>query len=277
MPATAGEVLQTARGRLAAVSAHPRRDAETLLSHVLRCVRVDLLTHPERVLTSEEAARFESLIERRLGYEPMQYIVGEQEFFGLLFEVTPDVLIPRPETEHLVEATLRLTEKSKILDVGTGSGAIAIALAHRSQNSHVTAIDISPAALAVASRNAQRHRVDDRITFLQSDLLSAVAGTFDVIVSNPPYVSESEVLEPQVARYEPHSALFAGPTGLEIYQRLIPQAREHLKPGGWLLMEIGFGQSDAIRVLLSDWSNVNILNDLQGIPRIVQAEADAFS
>ena len=138
----------------------------------------------------------------------------------------------------------------------------------------MTAVDISPAALAVASRNAQRHGVDDRITFLQSDLLSSVAGRFDVIVSNPPYVSESEVLEPQVARYEPHSALFAGPTGLEIYQRLIPQAREHLKPGGRLLMEIGFGQSEAIRELLSDWSNVSILNDLQGIPRIVQAEAN---
>jgi release factor glutamine methyltransferase len=187
------------------------------------------------------------------------------------------VLIPRPETEHLVEAVLRLKDKSEILDVGTGSGAIAIALAHLLPNSHVTAGDISPAALAVARRNAQRHGVDTRITFLESDLLASVEGQFDVVVSNPPYVAETEVLEPQVARYEPHSALYGGPTGLEIYQRLIPQAREHLRPGGWLLMEMGFGQSDALQHLLGDWCNVTCVNDLQGIPRIVEAEANRRS
>jgi release factor glutamine methyltransferase len=272
VPATAGEVLQAARVRLAAVTTHPRRDAEILLSHALGCARVDLFAHPERVLSQAEGERFESLLQRRLAFEPMQYILGEQEFFGLLFEVTPDVLIPRPETEHLVEAVLRLKEKSVILDVGTGSGAIAIALAYRLPESRVTAVDISPAALGVARRNARRHGVDHRITFLESDLLASVEAEFDVVVSNPPYVAEIEVLEPQVDRYEPHSALYAGPTGLEIYQRLIPQARKHLRPGGWLLMEMGFGQSDALQHLLRDWCRVSVLKDLQGIPRIVQAE-----
>jgi release factor glutamine methyltransferase len=238
------------------------------------CERVSLLAHPERVLSLEEGERFERLVVRRLAYEPIQYILGEQEFFGLLFEVTPDVLIPRPETEHLVEATLRLSEKTRILDVGTGSGAIAIALAYHSPDSLVTAVDISPAALEVARRNAQRHGVVHRITFLQSDLLGSVAGQFDVVVSNPPYVAETEALEPQVDRYEPHSALYAGPTGLEIYQRLIPQAREHLKPGGWLLMEMGFGQSEALKGLFCDWNQVSVSEDLQGIPRIVKAAAN---
>jgi release factor glutamine methyltransferase len=242
------------------------------LAHVLGCGRVGLLTHPERVLSPPECEQFESLLQRRLAYEPMQYILREQEFFGLPFEVTPDVLIPRPETEHLVEAVLRLEQKSAILDVGTGSGAIAVALAHTSPESRVTAVDISAAALEVARRNAERHGVADRVTFLRSDLLASVEGQFDIIVSNPPYVAEEEVLEPQVARYEPHSALYAGPTGLEIYNRLLPQAREHLKPGGWLLLEMGFGQSSALTTLLNDWCNVSFIEDLQGIPRVVQAQ-----
>ncbi len=245
------------------------------MTHVLQCDQVALLTHPERLLSSWESDQFESLVQRRLGSEPMQYILGEQEFFGLRFEVTPDVLIPRPETEHLVEAVLHLKDKADILDVGTGSGAIAVALAHALPQSRVTAVDISPAALEVARRNAQRHGVGVR--FLQSDLLASVAGQFDAVVSNPPYVAAAEVLEPQVDRYEPHSALYAGPTGLEIYQRLIPQSRDHLKPGGWLLMEMGFGQGAALQHLLGEWSNVSIINDLQGIPRIVQAEANRKS
>ena len=273
MPAAAGELLQAARTRLAAVSAHPRRDAEILLAFALGCVRVDLLAHPERVLSAAEGDRFETLVQRRLTCEPIQYIVGAQEFFGLQFEITSDVLIPRPETEHLVEAVLRLADKNEILDVGTGSGAIAIALAYHSPNSRVTAVDISPVALEVARRNARRHGVNDRMVFFQSDLLASVNAQFDVVVSNPPYVAETEVLEPQVDRHEPHSALYAGPTGLEIYQRLIPQAREHLKPGGWLLMEIGFGQSDALKGLLTGWSNVTFVSDLQGIPRIVQVRS----
>jgi len=211
---------------------------------------------------------------RRLRSEPMQYITGQQEFYGLAFEVSPDVLIPRPETEHLVEAVLKhVKPNASIIDVGTGSGAIAVALAHALPQAQVTAVDLSPAALQVARRNAQRNAVSDRVTFLQSDLLVAVeGGDFDAIVSNPPYVADAEVLEPQVSNYEPHAALYAGPTGLEVYERLVPQAGKLLKPQGWLLLEIGSGQQAAVEALLHDWSALSFVRDLQGIPRVIQAQ-----
>jgi release factor glutamine methyltransferase len=278
MPATAGDALQDARARLAATSRNPRRDSEMLLAHLLGCDQVALLTHPERLLSPAESARYESLLTRRLRSEPIQYITGEQEFFGLSFEVSPDVLIPRPETEHLVEAVLqRLEGNVRIIDVGTGSGAIALALAHALPRAQVTAVDLSPAALEVARRNARRHAVSGRVNFLQSDLLDAIEGAdFDAVVSNPPYIAEAEVLEPQVANYEPRSALYAGPTGLEIYERLIPQARRRLKPHGWLMLEIGFGQQAAVEALLkhssAGWGAVSVIRDLQGIPRVVQAQ-----
>jgi release factor glutamine methyltransferase len=275
VPASAGEALQAARARLTATSRNPRRDAEVLLAHVLGCDQAALLTHPERLLSAAESDQLESFLKRRLASEPMQYITGAQEFFGLLFEVTPAVLIPRPETEHLVEAALEHIApeaKSRIVDVGTGSGAIAVALAHALPRAHVTAVDLSPAALELARRNAQRHGVLERVTFLQSNLLAAVDGAdFDMVVSNPPYVAEGEVLEPQVFDYEPHSALYSGPTGLEVYERLIPQARKVLKLQGWLLLEIGFGQQPAVEALLRSWSSVSVVHDLQGIPRVVQA------
>ena len=275
MPASAGEALQAARARLAATSRNPRRDAEVLLAHVLRCDQAALLTHPERLLSPAESDQLESFLKRRLASEPMQYITGSQEFFGLLFEVTPAVLIPRPETEHLVEAALEHIggEAVRIVDVGTGSGAIAVSLAHARPQSHVTAVDLSAAALEVARRNAQRHGVLDRVTFLQSNLLAALDGAdFDVVVSNPPYIAEGEVLEPQVSDYEPHPALYAGPTGLEVYERLIPEARKVLKPGGWLLLEIGFGQQPAVEALLRGWRSVSVVHDLQGIPRVLRAQ-----
>ena len=213
---------------------------------------------------------------RRARHEPVQYIVGEQEFFGLKFRVTPDVLIPRPETEHLVEAALARTDRDaslRIADVGTGSGAIAVALAHALPRARVTALDISPAALAVAQENAESHGVAIAFGFLKSDLLEAVAGErFDMIVSNPPYVAEGEELEPQVRDYEPGSALFAGPEGLDVYRRLIPQAQAALRPGGWLLLEIGHGQRDALAQLLAGWGNVSFIADLQGIPRVACAQ-----
>jgi release factor glutamine methyltransferase len=285
VPASAGQALQAARVRLAATSQNPRRDAEVLLAHVLGCDQAALLTYPERPLSQPELARYESFLTRRQASEPMQYITGAQEFFGLLFEVTPDVLIPRPETEHLVEALLERVGRQanaripnlripnlRILDVGTGSGAIAVALAHALPHSHVTAVDLSPAALQVARRNAERHGVSDRVSFLHSDLLEAVdSADFDAVVSNPPYVADAEVLEPQVSDYEPRSALYAGPTGLEVYKRLIPQARKVLKPEGWLLLEVGYGQSPALLRLLSDWTEVSFQNDLQGIPRVAVA------
>ena len=276
MPASAGEVLQAARVRLTSTSQYPRRDAELILAHVLGCDQTALLTHPERLLSPVEADQFESLLKRRLASEPVQYLIGAQEFFGLLFEVTPDVLIPRPETEHLVEAVLERFDREanlRIVDVGTGSGAIAIALAHALPRSRVTAVDLYPAALEVARRNAQRHGVIDRVTLRQSDLLAAAsAAEFDVVVSNPPYIADGEKLEPQVANYEPRFALYAGPTGLEVYERLIPQARTVLRPYGWLIMEIGYGQRPALEALLGGWSEVSFVPDLQGIPRVALAQ-----
>ncbi len=276
MPATAGEALQSARARLAATSKNPRRDAEVLLAHLLGWDQAALLTYPERPLSPAEADHFESLLKRRLASEPVQYITGVQEFFGLPFEVSPDVLIPRPETEHLVEAVLERFDREanlRIIDVGTGSGAIAVALARALPRSRVTALDLSSAALEVARRNAQRHGVMERVTLLQSDLLAAVDGSdFDAVVSNPPYIAEGEVLEPQVFQYEPRSALYAGPTGLEVYEHLIPQARRVLKPQGWLMLEIGYGQSTALLKLLSDWTAVSFVDDLQGIPRVAVAK-----
>jgi release factor glutamine methyltransferase len=276
VPATAGDVLQAARARLASTSQYPRRDAELVLAHVLGCDPTALLTHPERLLSAQQAKQFEALLKRRLASEPVQYLTGEQEFFGLLFEVSPDVLIPRPETEHLVEAVLERFDRNanpRIVDVGTGSGAIAVAIAHALTRAHVTAVDFYPKALEVARRNAERHGVMDRVTLRQADLL-VEAGTaeFDVVVSNPPYIANCEKLEPQVANYEPRSALYAGPTGLEVYERLIPQANRALKPQGWLMMEIGYGQQPALEALLGGWREVSFVPDLQGIPRVVQAQ-----
>jgi release factor glutamine methyltransferase len=237
--------------------------------------RTALLTHPERPLTAFEADRFEVLLQRRLASEPIQYLTGLQEFYGLAFEVTPDVLIPRPETEHLVEAVLerfRHAATPSIVDVGTGSGAIAVSLAHAMPRACIVAVDTSAAALKVAHRNALRHGVSDRVNFLLSDLLTGVeADGFDAVVSNPPYIASGEILEPQVCQYEPHLALFAGPTGLEVYKRLIPQAYKALKPGGWMLLEIGHGQSAALGELLHDWEGLRFLPDLQGIARVAEA------
>jgi release factor glutamine methyltransferase len=255
------------------------RDAELLLLHTLQISRITLIAHPDTELTSAQDTAYEDAIARRLRHEPIQYITGQQEFYGLSFHVTPAVLIPRPETEHLIEAVLNLLPSNqpvKIADIGTGSGAIAIALAIHLPKAAITALDISVEAIAVARRNAETHKVADRIKLLQSDLLNAVdheAATFDAIVSNPPYVAESDrdTLPPQVRDHEPHTALFAGSTGLDIYRRLIPQAHSALKPGGLLALEIGHGQQEALTALLSSWRNISFINDLQQIPRIALA------
>lgn len=266
--------LEKAAARLGG-SATARRDAELLLMRAAGRDRAWILTHPEAALTPEQSAQLEAWIARRAQHEPIQYILGETEFYGLALRVTPDVLIPRPETEHLVDAVLQCVPRNvavRICDVGSGSGAIAVALAHALPRAELTALDISRAALLVAKENARRHGVEDRIRFLESDLLNAVRGeSFGVIVSNPPYVRDAEVLENQVAKYEPHAALFAGPTGLEVYRKLIPQAREALVPAGWLLMEIGHGQREALAELLSHWGAVRFDHDLQAIPRVAIA------
>lgn len=268
------EAWQLGTDRLAALPT-ARRDAELLLLRALRRDRAWLLTHSHAEISHGDRAQYEAWIARRERHEPIQYILGEQEFFGLVFRVTPDVLIPRPETEHLVEALLQRLpsgEPVRIADIGTGSGAIAVALARHLPQAEIAALDISPAALAIARGNAERHGVAARIRWVQSDLLSAVSGeTFDAIVSNPPYIAESDLLEPQVRDFEPHQALFAGPTGLEVYRRLIPQAAGALVPGGWLLLEIGHGQRQAVAEQLSAWRDLDFVSDLQGIPRVAIA------
>lgn len=260
-------------------AARSRSDAILLLRHVLGIPHAEMYAYRERPLTALQTEAFNAELQQRLHGTPVQYITGEQEFFGLPFHVTRDVLIPRPETEHLVEAAiarLQGLKDARIADVGTGSGAIAVALAHGLPQAEVTALDISPAALEVASENAKHNGVATRIRFLESNLLGAVADErFDAIISNPPYVADSErkSLPAEVREYEPSEALFAGPTGLEVYRRLIPDALPLLGSGGWLMMEIGHGQRDAVRALLQDaeWDGVEFLPDLQGIPRVTLA------
>jgi len=276
-PHTLQQALSAGISTLEGITTQPRRDAELLLLHLIERDRAFLLTHPDLLLTTDQTAQYESWLRRRALHEPIQYILGEQEFFGLTFAVTPDVLIPRPETEHLVEALLARVPHDRplrIADVGTGSGAIAVALSYALPEAQVTGLDISEAALAIAKRNAETHHVAGRMRFLTSDVLSAVASErFDAIVSNPPYVAEADraSLEPQVRDYEPSGALFAGTSGLDVYERLIPEAHATLEPGGWLLMEIGQGQRDALTQLLSGWNNVGFIDDLQGIPRVACA------
>jgi len=259
-----------------------RRDAELLLAHTLCQPRIWLLAHPEAELTEAEVASFLTLTARRAGGEPAQYLTGTQEFFGLELRVTPAVLIPRPETEHLVEAALAWSKTQikplRFLDIGTGSGAIAIAIAANEPAAEIIATDISAAALAIARDNALRLGVSDRIRFVQSDLLSALDSAadipFDAIVSNPPYIpsTDAATMQREVVAHEPHSALFAGPDGLNIYRRLIPAAYTTLRPGGLLALEIGFGQRDALTELLIGWDNVRFIDDYAAIPRVALAE-----
>ena len=253
-----------------------RRDAETLLLHVVGKNRAWLMAHLDEEVREDDAARFALLIARRALGEPIQYITGEQEFFGLPFGVTPDVLIPRPETEHLVERAVELASGLtgvRILDVGTGSGAIAVALAHELPQAQITALDISAAALGIARGNAERNGVAGRIDFKLSDLLGAVEGErFAMIVSNLPYVPEGDrgSLAVEVREHEPVLALFAGEDGLDVYRRLIPAAFAALEDGGFLLMEIGYGQSQAVSELLGDagFAGIEFVPDLQGILRV---------
>jgi release factor glutamine methyltransferase len=264
----------------------PRMNAELLLMFILNCDRAYLYAHPERELTNDEQTRYDHALAERARGVPAQYITGHQEFWGMDFIVSPAVLIPRPETEHLVEAVLELQASasrvprpapesgSRTIDVGTGSGCIAVALAKELPHVEIHASDISPAALEVARSNAARHQLESRIQFHQADLLTGFENSsFDFIVSNPPYVGESEEDEVQleVRKFEPRSAVFAGPTGLETIARLIPQAHAVLRPGGWLVMEISGTISEEVRQLLEGWNDVRIRPDLQSIPRVAQA------
>lgn len=259
---------------------HPERaylDAETLLLHLIGKDRAWLLTHPDEEFGGCKSIGYSQLIERRAAGEPIQYITGECEFFGLPFRVNRDVLIPRPETEHLVEKVLELAAdfpRPRIVDVGTGSGAIAVALAHKLPNSEVTAIDLSSAALNVAKENAEYNAVADRLRFLEGDLLVPVAGEqFDFVVSNPPYVAtgDRDTLSVEVRDHEPELALFAGSHGLDIYRRLAPAAYQAVAPNGFALFEIGYGQAEAIAQLLraAGFRDIEFTKDLQGIERVI--------
>src|SRR5713101_7714997 len=267
--------------------------AELLLLHALGRDRTWLYAHPEEQVSPADADRFFALVARRVNGEPTQHLTGKQEFWGLEFEVTRDVLIPRPETEHVIEVTLnRLALRElrarrpqetdgvglQIADIGTGSGCIAIALAKELPAANFYATDISPAALAVAQRNAQRHAVADRIRFLESNLLDAQHSplSFDLIVSNPPYIGRREAvaLPREVRDHEPESALYGGEEGYELYAPLITQAAKLLKPGGILVLELGHSSLPAVQPLLdaATWANIGITNDLAGIPRVLAAE-----
>ncbi len=255
----------------------PRLNAETLLMFVLGCNRAHLYAYPERELTEDEEQRYGEAIAERSRGVPAQYITGHQEFWGLDLIVSPSVLIPRPETEHVVETALELArniERPLIIDVGTGSGAIALALANELPTAEIHAVDTSPDALEVARVNAARLELIGRISFHQRDLLTGFPDELaDIIASNPPYVGETEAdkVQAQVRKFEPHMAVFGGQEGTEIIGKLVDHAHRVLKSGGWLLIEIGYTQSQAVDQLLSSWSDVHFVPDLQGIPRVAVA------
>lgn len=265
----------------------PRMNAEVLLMFTIGCDRAYLYSHPERELTADEQARYDEAIARRASGYPSQYITGHQEFWGLDLIVTPAVLIPRPETEHIVEVVTeiaraadyrKLPGRPKLVDIGTGSGAIALALAKELPSAEVLATDVSAEALEVARANSARLQLDSRIRFQQSDVLDSIPrdGSFDFVVSNPPYValSEADKVQDVVKKFEPKQAVFAGEQGLDVISRLIPQAHEALRAGGHLVMEIGFSMSEAVMGIMHGFEEVHAVPDLAGIPRVVVGRKD---
>lgn len=260
--------------------ADPRREAASLLALALYRPSSFLIAHPEYELTEDETARFDGFIARRAAREPFQYITERQEFYGLEFGVTPDVLIPRPETELLVEEAINELKKTNELkkvafcEIGVGSGCISISILHNVPNAAAIAIDISKKAISVAQRNSENHGVADRLTFIEGDLFAGIDHKFGLIVSNPPYIPNVDLTEMQkeVRDFEPHTALFAGTDGLDIVRRIIDKAPKHLDSGGLLLIEIGFGQSKILRDLVDQtiWGKPEFIPDLQGIERILK-------
>ena len=283
--ATVGATLRDGVQRLerAAVPSAPLA-AELLLMHTLGRNRTFLYAHPEEPITPAQAEAFLSLINKRAAGTPTQYLTGKQEFWGIDFEVTPDVLIPRPETEHVIEVAIKRIGESRrnnplrIADVGTGSGCIAVALAKEFPNARILATDISSAALTVAKRNATCHHFADRITFLECNLLDGVPQQppLDIVVSNPPYVARKDAatLPIDVRDHEPEIALFAGDDGMSVYPLLIAQSANHLVEGGLLVLELGAGLFEPVSDLLEarrGWTRVSAAQDLAGIPRVIAA------
>jgi len=251
----------------------PRLTAEVLLGHAMHCERVYFYAHPEQDLKEVEWIHYGRYLHERMNGKPTQYITKRQEFYGREFRVTPDVLIPRPETEHVVETALNVARGAKrILDVGTGSGALAATL-QLETGADTWATDISLAAAKVAAGNAAR--LGAQVHVVVCDLMDGIgADSCDLIVSNPPYVplTEREGLQREVRDFEPHVALFGGPTGFELYDRIEADARRVLRPGGWLVMELGFGCLPHVERLLGAWSNARFVPDLAGIPRVAAAQ-----
>jgi len=265
---TQGTELLTASG-----VPEPRLTAELLLCHAVHCERTYLYAHPEQELREVEWIHYGRWLHERMQGKPLQYITKAQEFYGRAFLVTPEVLIPRPETELLIEIVLkRRSDARAIVDVGAGSGAIAITLSLE-LGVPVIATDISRAALDIAATNAASLKA--AVQFVRADLIETfVDNSLDVVVSNPPYVPivDRKTMQKEVRDWEPHIALFAGVSGLDIYRRLIPEALRVLKPGGLLALELGFGQADAVAALLKNWHNMDINRDLAGIPRVISCE-----
>jgi release factor glutamine methyltransferase len=274
----AASLLAGAAARLSAAGIDTARlDAEVLLAHVLDIDRTRLFVRLRDTVSGDAAARFDALLERRARRAPVAYLTGEQEFWSLRFAVDPAVLIPRPETELLVELALRELPRDqprRVLDIGTGSGCIAVALAHERPLARVTAVDISPAALAVAQRNAAAHGVADRVVFIESDLCAALPddARFDVIASNPPYLAPYDAVSPELAS-EPQGALYAGADGLDVIRRLLAAASDRMHPGGRLLVEIGMGQAEAVLSLArqAGLQGAQVAPDLANIPRVLVA------
>jgi release factor glutamine methyltransferase len=256
----------------------PLLSADLLLGFVLEWDRVRILSHAEEVLSADAWVRFQDLVARSARGEPLQYLTGVQEFYGLVFQVKPGVLIPRPETEILVEKAIQLIQdravpRTRFLDVGTGSGCIAISVANAVPSAEGWAVDISAEALSIARENAKRHGVSQRIQVIRSNLIDCFARNpfFDLVLCNPPYVARKDYdsLQPDVRDHEPHLALFGGETGLDLFKELIPEIPSRLAAGGYLLLELGAGQADAIKRFVEDaglWVEM-VLPDLQGIPR----------
>ena len=282
---TVGRLLQWTTDYLKRHGAEvPRLDAEVLLAYSLGCARIQLYTTFDQEPSEAARSKFRELVRRRAEGEPVAYLVGRREFYSLSFRVTPDVLIPRPETELLVVGLLDLARQrddarpAEVCDVGTGSGILAVCAAKHLPEARITAVDLSPQALAVAQANAAEHGVGDRITFVTGDLLAGLSGDrqFDFVLSNPPYVSAAEyaALAPEVRNYEPQMALLAGPTGSEVIQRLVPQACQRLRPGGWLLLEISPMIHAAVLGIMENEARleqVTTIKDLARHPRVIQA------
>lgn len=252
--------------------ASPRLTAEVLLAHAVGHSRAWLFAHSSDELTELWWIHYGRYLHQRLSGIPTQYITGRQEFYGRDFRVTPDVLIPRPETEHLIQAALeKWRPATRAIDIGTGSGAIAVTLSLE-RSARLAATDLSVAALRIAAENARR--LGARVDFAACDLAAAFADqSFDLVLSNPPYVPAGDVLPREVREHEPPLALYAGPAGLDVFGRLIPEANRILKPGGWLILEIGALQAEAVRALLGGWLDLEIRSDLAGLPRLALARS----